>query len=209
VEKDLVEQWKSTVSVLDGEYKSEMATLSNELWTESRRLAPRSAPLGTDVLGNKYWLFSSRKTKEREFGGYVVIQTPEGKTSPAGATSSPAIVNDNPFETAIPTEADSENAYSDLKNWYFIEKAENIMQLRSWTTYLSLKAAAAQERRERKEPPRGSPNKLGQTFAVEIPSPRFKERPGKGRRVVELVGTVDTKMLCDELLRAAEWIEEK
>jgi hypothetical protein len=210
VEKDLVEQWKSTVSELDAEYKSEMANLSTELWTESRRLAPRTTPLGTDVLGNKYWVFSSRKTKEREFGGYIVIQTPEGKTSPTGTISSPGIDADNPFEYTVSTEPDSEDTYADLKNWFYLAKADDIMQLRSWTTYLALKAAAAQERRERKEQlPRGSPNKLGQTFAVVIPSPRFKERPGKGRKVVELIGTVDTKMLCDELLRAAEWIEEK
>jgi hypothetical protein len=210
VEKDLVEQWKSSVSELDNEYKSEMTTLSTELWTESRRLSPRTTPLGRDLLGNKYWVFSSRKVKQREFGGYVVIQTPEGKTSPSEITSSAGFeVNDDPFAPAVSTEPDSEDSYIALKNWYYVDKAEDIMQLRSWTTYLALKAAAEQERRERKQSFKGSPNKSGQLFAVEIPSPRFKERPGKGRKVVELVGTVDTKMLCDELLHAAEWIEEK
>lgn len=183
--------------------------MSTELWTESRRLSPRTTPLGIDVLGNKYWVFSSRKVKQREFGGYVVIQTPEGKTSPSGTTSSGSEANDDPFATAVSIEPDSEDTYTALKTWHYVDKAEEIMQLRSWTTYLALKAAAEHERRERKKSFKGSPNKLGQMFAVEIPSPRFKERPGKGRKVVELVGTVDTKMLCDELLHASEWIEEK
>src|SRR5271154_54369 len=89
VEKDQVEQWKSTISELDKEYKSETTKLSNELWIESRRLSPRTSFLGRDILGNKYWLFSSRQTKKREFGGWVVIQTPSS-LHPTGSLSQPA-----------------------------------------------------------------------------------------------------------------------
>ena len=71
--------------------------------------------------------------------------------------------------------------------------------------YLVAKAALDDEKRERRiTTPKGSPNKLGQTFAVEISSPKvMKERPGKGRKVVEFAGLVDTRLLCEELTHAA------
>jgi len=170
------------------------------LWIESRRLSPRTSYLGTDVLENKYWVFSSRKTKAREFGGWVVIQTPDN-TSPTGAP------NANSSDNA-PEEDDE---YSDLKSWYFVEKPEDIRQLAKWTMYLALKASAENERRkEKKAMASGSPNKLGQSFAVEVSSPiKMKERPGKGRKVIEFAGLVDTRILCEELEHAADWIEER
>lgn len=76
--------------------------------------------------------------------------------------------------------------------------------------YLAARAAAHKEIGLRKGSARGSPNKLGQLFAVEVPSPgRMKERPGKGRKVVEYVGIVDARVLGEELVHAAEWIEER
>ena len=38
---------------------------------------------------------------------------------------------------------------------------------------------------------------------------RDMERPGKGRKVVEYVGIVDARVLGEELVHAAEWIEER
>ena len=77
---------------------------------ESRRLSPRTMSLGTDILGNKYWMFSSRKTKEREFGGWLVIQTPDNKL-PTGEPTDDTTTTDDPDE------------YRDLKSWYFVEKS--------------------------------------------------------------------------------------
>jgi len=203
VEKDLVEQWRQSISELDKEYKAETSRLSNELWIESRRLSPRTAPLGFDVLGNKYWIFSSRKTKDREFGGWVVIQPPRS-SHPTGTTTLP---------TASPPHDDAEqdqSEFRDLKSWYYVDKPDDIRQLAKWTMYLAARAAAEQDPRGRRENGKGSPNKLGQVFAVEVPSPgRMKERPGKGKKVVEYAGIVDTRVLGEELARAADWIEER
>ncbi len=150
--------------------------------------------LGRDILGNKYWVFSSRKTKEREFGGWVVIQTP-GNKLPTGQP-----IDDTPA-------TDDSDEYHALKSWYYVEKLEDIRQLARWSLYLVAKAALDDEKRERKVT---SPNKLGQNFAVEIPSPKImKERPGKGRKVVAFPGVVDTKVLCEEFNHAADWIEER
>ena len=155
-------------------------------------------PFGRDILGNKYWIFSSRKTKEREFGGWVVIQTPDNKL-PTGQP-----IDDTPA-------TDDSDEYHALKSWYYVEKPEDIRQLARWAMYLLAKAALDDEKRERKvTSPKGSPNKLGQKFTVEIPSPKImKERPGKGRKVVALAGVVDTRVLCEELNHAADWIEER
>jgi hypothetical protein len=201
VEKDLVDQWKQSISELDKEYKTEILRLSNELWIESRRLSPRTTPLGSDILGNKYWLFSSRQTKTREFGGWVVIQTPSS-LHPTGSLTQPA---PNPPDTE-----DEQSQYQDLKSWYYVDKPDDIRQLAKWTMYLAARAAADKEAGLRRGSARGSPNKLGQLFAVEVPSPgRMKERPGKGRKVVEYVGIVDARVLGEELVHAAEWIEER
>lgn len=203
MEKDLVDQWKQSISELDMEYKAETTRLSNELWVESRRLSPRTTPLGFDVLGNKYWIFSSRKTKDREFGGWVVIQTPH-PTHPTGTTPPPSL-----SQPPNNTEQEESN-YQDLKSWYYVDKPDDIRQLAKWTMYLAARAAADQDPRGRRESGKGSPNKLGQRVAVEVPSPwRMKERPGKGKKVVEYAGIVDTRVLGEELARTADWIEER
>lgn len=206
VEKDLFDKWKLKLSELDEEIRAEMSQLSNELWIESRRLAPRTICLGTDVLGNKYWIFSSRKTKERDFGGWVVIQTPNEQT-PTG-TPSPTTT------TTVDATSPEETKYSDLKSWYYVEKAEDIHQLSKWTTYLARKSFSeyTSKKRASSTVSKGSPNKLGQSFAVEIISPspgKMKERPGKGRKVIEFAGLVDTRLLCEELGHAADWIDER
>jgi hypothetical protein len=105
------------------------------------------------------------------------------------------------------SEDDPEDTYSPLKTWYYVEKAEDIRQLVSWTTYRAAKAALALERQEKK--PKGSPNRLGQSFAVEISTEQKVKAPGKGRRVQEFAGVVETRMLCEELVHAAEWIEDR
>jgi hypothetical protein len=198
VEKDQVEQWKSTISELDKEYKSETTQLSNELWAESRRLSPRTSCLGRDILGNKYWLFSSRQTKKREFGGWVVIQAPDDL--PIGATLR------RPQETPI----DEDDEFRDLKYWYYVGKPEDIRQLAKWAMFLASKVVLDAERKEMGSSPKGSRNKLGQSFAVEVYSPlKTKERPGKGRKIVDFAGLVDTRVLCEELDHAADWIEER
>ena len=203
VEKDLIEQWKQSIFELDKEYRAETLRLSNELWIESRRLSPRTTPLGLDVLGNKYWIFSSRKTKDREFGGFVVIQTLNGNL-PTRTQPTPSQTTDKPKDEG------EESQYQDLKSWYFVEKPDDIRQLAKWTMYLALRAAADKDNQLRKTSAKGSPNKLGQTFAVEVPSPsRMKERPGKGRKVIEYAGIVDTRVLGEELAHAAEWIGER
>jgi len=203
VEKDLVEKWKQSISELDNEYKAEITRLSNELWIESRRLSPRTTPLGFDVLGNKYWIFSSRKTKEREFGGWVVIQTPRASHPTCRTIPS----SDQPHESDVEQE---QSEYQDLKSWYYVDKPDDIRQLAKWTMYLAARAASDQHPRGRRDNGKGSPNKLGQMFAVEVPSPgRMKERPGRGRKVVEYAGIVDTRVLGEELVHAADWIEER
>jgi hypothetical protein len=199
VEKDLVEQWKERLNEVDKQYKDEMAILSSNFWIESRSLAPRTTPLGTDVFGNKYWVFSSRKTKTRDFGGWLVIQTD-------GLIPSQTLPDDTIEAVDVPVEDGEADTYSPLKSWYYVEKVEDIKQLVSWTTYLAAKTALGQERQEKK--PRGSPNKAGQTFAVEIMEQKIKG-PGKGRRPVEFAGVVETRILCEELVHAAEWMEDR
>ena len=207
VEKDLVEQWKQEVAELDKQHKAEMSNLSATYWSESRFLSLRTGPLGTDVLGNKYWVFTSRKTKTRDFGGWLVIQT-EGQ-SPCRTTTTAT----NPFDPPPDKQVgDSEDTYSPLKSWYYVESTEDLRRLTAWTTYLAAKASLAQERAEKR--PRGSPNRLGQSFAVEVSSSSSPlemkiKGPGKGRRVQEVVGVAETRMLCEELGHVAEWIEER
>lgn len=203
VEKDQVDQWKATLSQLENEFKTEINRLSNEIWGETRRHSPRTMCLGADVLGNKYWLFSSRKTKERDFGGWVVVEIPEGRNSPTGEA---CLVT--PSET-VDNVAASEDEYSDLKSWFFVEKVEDVKQLSLWARYLAAKSAqAAAEPKESKA--KGTPNRLGQKFAVEITaSPRMIERISRGKKTLEYAGTVTTRALCQELERAAEWIDEK
>jgi hypothetical protein len=205
VEKDLVDQLKQSISELDKEYRADMLRLSNELWIESRRLNARTTCLGADVLGNKYWIFSSRKTKDRDFGGWVVVQTPH-ETTPTGTSISAKSPSMEPADEDGVEKTQVQ--YQDLKSWYYVDKPDEIRQLVKWTMYLASRAAV--ERQNRIQSPRGSPNRLGQSFAVVVPSPgRMKERPGKGRKVIENAGIVDTRVLGEELVHAAEWIEEK
>jgi hypothetical protein len=137
-----------------------------------------------------------------------VIQTPLGSEYPTGG-SKPATTS-----SSLPEDDDS---HSDLNSWYYVTTAEDIRKLVSWTTYLAAKAGMAAdslERGERKSPKKeslgkGSPNKLGQIFAVQVLSPKAIRRPGKGRKVYEFSGTVETRLLCEELKHAAEWIEDR
>lgn len=204
MEKEFVDQWKSTFAEVDNEYKSETSQLSNELWAESRGLSPRTMCLGTDVLSNKYWVFSSRKTKTRGFGGWVIVQTPNEKVSPTGE---PISVDDTP-SAASTIDVENEDPYSNLNSWYYVDRAEEIRQLARWAMYLAIEAAE-QKKREKKPTPKGSPNKLGQTFAVEIPSPKVKERLAKGRKKTQFTGLEETRLLSEELNQAADWIEER
>jgi hypothetical protein len=194
-----LEEWKTNTAQLEKDHKDEMKRSTADFWSESRRLMPRTGPLGMDVLGNRYWVFSSRKTKEREFGGWVVIQTPGGKGFPGENNS------DDPFKIGdedVPVEEE----YQDMKSWYYIDKLEDIKRLVLWTTYLAAKASIEHDRKIRRvDHPTGSPNRLGQSFAVEIPI----KGPVKARTTPAFTGIAETKALCDELLRAAEWIEEK
>jgi hypothetical protein len=200
IDKETVEQWRSDVTGLDTEYKAETTRLANEIWIESRRLNPRTTCLGTDVRGNTYWLFASRRTVAREFGGFVTIQSP----SPSLPTG------EDPAKRE--TEEDEDDAYSDLPGWWYVDTAKDVRHLAKWVMSLAAKAAADKQERiaEAKALARmtGSPNGRGQRFAVEVVSP-VKLKKVKGRKAVEDAGVVDTRVLVEELVHAAEWIEER
>jgi len=192
MERDLVEQWKQQISDLDNEFRSESTRLANELWNESRRLSPRTTCLGTDVYGNNYWLFTSRAIKSRKFGGYLAIQTPSDHLP----TGDPVVAQE------------PQDGYSDLGRWWYVDRAADVRQLARWTVYCAAKAAADKARRIA-EVKMGSSNKRGQMSAMEVISPvKLKARPGKGKKVVEDAGLVDTRVLAEELGHVAEWIEE-
>jgi len=95
----------------------------------------------------------------------------------------------------------------DLKSWYYVDKAEDIRKVVTWVSYLAVKASLERGRQRsssgKGSPTKGSPNKLGQTFAVEVPK---KQKIGKK---VETMDIVETRLLCDELIHVAEWIEER
>ena len=195
---DDIQQWKQTVSEVDKQYKQDTLGASNELWNEARRLAPRTACLGADVLGNRYWIFSTRKTKERDFGGWLYIQTQSDRLP----TGEPIAEKKTKEE-----HAEEEDEYSDLKSWYYVDKAEDIRKVVTWVSYLAVKASLERGRPRsssgKGSPTKGSPNKLGQTFAVEVPT---KQKIGKKVETLDIVGT---RLLCDELIHVAEWIEER
>ena len=202
VNSEEVEQWKKTTAEIESQHKDEMRELLSEFWSESRRLSPRTGMLGVDVLGNRYWVFESRKTKERDFGGWVVIQTPEGKGLPGESKKIDTAASD---ENEGKTDAD--DGYQNMKSWYYVNKIEDVKQLISWTTYLAAKAAMEHERKTRRASnPKGSPNKRGQSFAVEIP---VKGPLKKAKKMTEFLGATETKALCEELHHAAEWILDK
>jgi hypothetical protein len=187
-----VDDWKKRSGEVEQEFKDETSRLTSEFWSENRRLSPRTGLLGCDCLGNRYWVFNSRKTKERDFGGWVVIQTPEGKAP--NATKE----DNNIKET-------TEDGYQSMRSWYYVEKIEDVKQLILWTNYLALKTAMDHDRKVRRVP-KGSPNQLGQSFAVEIPvkKPQFQKS-----KIPEFTGLTETKVLGEELLHAVEWIEER
>jgi len=102
-----------------------------------------------------------------------------------------------------------QDGYSDLGGWWYVDGAADVRQLAKWTVYCAAKAATDKERRIAEAKSR-SPNKRGQTSATEVISPmKLKTRPGKGKKVVEDAGLVDTRVLAEELVHAAEWIEER
>jgi hypothetical protein len=205
MDRDLVIQWKEQLTEIDNNCKSETTRLANELWIESRRLSPRTSCLGTDVRGNKYWLLTSRKTVAREFGGYVAIQTAPQPDRPKNQTQ-----NLSPAGESVEPQ-DPQDGYSDLGEWWYVDRAADVRQLAKWTMYLASKAAVDNERKiaEARRVVVGSPNGKGQRIAVEVVSPvKLKERPGPGRKIVE-AGLVDTRALCEQLVHAAEWIEER
>ena len=184
--------WKDTLTELDDNYTREHTHLSTELWTETRRLDKRTVPLGTDALGNTYWVFTNRG-KKREFGGYLFIQTPEGKLP----TGKPVPVEDA-------TEKKDDNQYSEVKSWYFLETAEDIEQLIRWTLYIARKAARAKfadQQAKQNSSLKRSPNRLGQSYAVEIVSPRHRLE----RQPIDY-DLQNIKSLNVELKHAAEWI---
>lgn len=200
IDKESVDQWRAEITDLDTEYKTESARLANEIWIESRRMNPRTTCLGTDVKGNTYWLFTSRTTVAREFGGFVTIQSPSA-CLPTG---------EDPEKGTV--EEDEDDAYSDLPGWWYVDSAKDVRHLAKWVMSLAAKAAADKQERiaEAKARMAGSPNGMGQRFAVEVVSPvKLKKARGPGKKAVEDAGIVDTRVLVEELVHAAEWIEER
>jgi len=102
-----------------------------------------------------------------------------------------------------------QDGYSDLGGWWYVDRAADVRQLAKWTVHCAAQAATDKERRITEAKSR-SPNKRAQTSATEVISPvKLKTRPGKGKKVVEDAGLVDTRVLAEELIHAAEWIEER
>jgi hypothetical protein len=107
------------------------------------------------------------------------------------------------------TENDEEDPYRPLKSWYYLETAEDIGQLSRWTLYLARKAARAKSKAAEQvrlsQSPKKSPNRLGQTYAVEIVSPR--QRP-QGPKPIDY-DMENVRCLTVELKQAADWIESR
>jgi len=245
VEFDQVAEWRSKIVAADKDFKAATKEMNTEYWLENRRLTPRTSPLGEDVLGNKYWVFSSRQTKTRDFGGWVVIQTPNGLPPHGKPVNTNNIFDTNPSPispmksktTIVPANSDVENddkddlvedkpseedAYQALKSWYYVMHSDDIRLLINWVTYLSTKkkydmeAAELREKRASEKAAaaaagKGSPNKLGQHFAVEVAptTAAGRKRAPRGHRVGDAEGAAETRALCDELLKAQVWIEER
>jgi hypothetical protein len=187
--RDDVLTWRQNLSDLDQQYKSDLLTLNSENWISTRKLLPRVVPLGRDALGNTVWLFTSRDRKERDFGGWIILQT-NGHTGPSG-------------EPIAPT-SPSQDSHSDLTSLYYLESLADVDTYSNWIEELLSKDRTSPlrglGRRSSLSSRCGSPNSRGQqTFVAEVESTRKKLLDFS-----ELMA--DTKSLRRELNSARDWM---
>jgi hypothetical protein len=183
LDKEVLSDWKQSLAELDSQYKDELSTLELEYWFSTRKLAPRLLPLGRDPLGNTLWMFSTRGLKTRDFGTWIVLQTPENKT---------------PSGEPITHSAESDG-YSDLPSWYFLESLADVDSYREWIEYTLRKQFKKKSERRISSAKKRSPNPKGQRFAVEILE---KHRDEYNLRIAIL-------SLTAELTHARAWLSLK
>src|SRR5437762_6016628 len=102
-----------------------------------RRLGLRTGqPLGTDILGNTYYMFSAAQQKLEGWGAWVVCHKYEALVSPLGTDEGIEAVAKIPkarttrAKSSVPTEERIEN-----NNWYMVEGGAAVCDLAAWIRY--------------------------------------------------------------------------
>ncbi|KAK7204694.1 hypothetical protein BZA70DRAFT_279785 [Myxozyma melibiosi] len=159
------EEWEQRCEAVKARCDKEMNAMKEDLFRRKRKLCLRNMPIGMDIYGNQYWLFSDRMKSRVSWGTWIMcckaseLPSPTGTIlfpkksdpkKPAEQTKSAADATDAEqmhidHAAAAADDDDAMSTSSELSdtllgnnnNWFAIETREDAAQLTKWIKYAS------------------------------------------------------------------------
>lgn len=114
--------------------KSLILAAESREWYANRKLGPRTSHLGTDTMGNNYWLFLQRDKKEEDWGNWIVVEKGNDLPHPLGKVPPPpSMPSDNGMDIDVPEvpQPDDEETIA-ARVWYCLDTAEDVKRAADW-----------------------------------------------------------------------------
>ncbi|KAH0609324.1 uncharacterized protein H6S33_012810 [Morchella sextelata] len=211
--------WDDRYASAFNAHKKLVARVEEKEWFSSRKTSVRNIPLGIDIKGNTYWLFTQRDKREEDWGQWIVVQKnptlphPSGTLPPSDEPANP--LDDDSSLPDAPEEDDEEIAKARI--WYAVEGASNIRHLAKWIRYQtdlyffkkvsesSAFAATPPDTPRKKKKEEIMPDTPSRQLMVEVRMPHRAASPKL--RPEELVTKENTEAFYSQLLKIAGFME--
>lgn len=158
VPKERKEEWKNRLEAVKARCDKEMHSLKEDFFRRKRKLSQRTMPIGVDIYGNQYWLFSDRMKSRISWGSWIMCSRAQELLSPTGkilfpkkeakkekissaleklfADSDTEAMDVDQNDDALSTSSElSDTLLGNNNNWYAIETKEDAEQLVKWIKY--------------------------------------------------------------------------
>ncbi|RPB17759.1 hypothetical protein P167DRAFT_601557 [Morchella conica CCBAS932] len=210
--------WDDRYASAFNAHKKLVARVEEKEWFSSRKTSARNTPLGIDIKGNTYWLFTQRDKREEDWGQWIVVQ--KNPTLPHPSGTLPSDEPANPLDDAsslpdAPEEDDEEIAKARI--WYAVEGASNIRHLAKWIRYQTdlyffkkanesaAFAATPPDTPRKKKKEEVMPDTPSRQLMVEVRMPHRTASPKLTPE--ELVTKENTEAFYSQLLKVAGFME--
>lgn len=211
--------WDDRYASAFNAHKKLVARIEEKEWFSSRKTSMRNTPLGIDIKGNTYWLFTQRDKREEDWGQWIVVQKNPALPHPSGTLPpSDAPANSPQDDSSLPDapeEDDEEIAKTRI--WYAIEGASNIRHLAKWIRYQtdlhyfkkvnesSTFAATPPDTPRKKKKEEVMPDTPSRQLMVEVRMPH--RAVNATLKPEELVTKENTEAFYSQLLKVAGFME--
>jgi hypothetical protein len=135
-------------------HKQLLVQAEQKQWLSNRKSSPRTVPLGTDTLGNTYWLFHQRDYKEEDWGQWIVVEKGAALPHPSGVLPPPpSMPSDSGMDADMPElpQPDDEETIKE-RVWYAVSGADDIRDLAEWVRFKGETAIYWQELAKQQRP---------------------------------------------------------